>query len=94
MHILGRLKFPSFAAGGLCTPSALLNFLLHLTIAYNTPGGKSGAISHATARLMLGEESLVDKGSVEFMRAKVCMNTFINVMICCMFISVSILFVC
>lgn len=66
----GRLKFPSFAAGAMGTPTAMLQFLCHLAMAYKCPVG-SGGISQQTAQLMLGEASLQDKGAVEFMRAKV-----------------------
>ena len=48
------LMFPPLAAGGHGTPIALANFLRHLSIAYGNPSG-SGAITHSTARQMLGE---------------------------------------
>ena len=48
------LMFPPLAAGGHGTPIALANFLRHLSIAYGDPNG-SGAITHSTARQMLGE---------------------------------------
>lgn len=69
-EVIPPLAFPPFAAGGLCTTKALSQFLIHLAQAYHNTGG-SGAIRHETARLMLGEASLVDLGSLNFMGAKV-----------------------
>lgn len=77
------LAFPPFAAGGLCPSKALARFLLHLFAAYQHPAG-SGAISNRTARLMLSEGSLVDRGAMEFMGAKVpltasfCLHTYVH----------------
>ena len=65
-----QLAFPPFAAGGLCTTNSLSRFLIHLAIAYQRREG-SGGIRHETARLMLGESSLLDLGSLNFMGAKV-----------------------
>lgn len=64
------LVFPPFAAGGLCTPIALATFLRNLGKAYHEPSG-FGGIRHETARLMLGDETLLDLGALDFMGAKV-----------------------
>lgn len=64
------LAFPPFAAGGLCPPSSLACFLVHLAIAYSDKSG-SGPISHETAILMLDDKHLIDKGAIDFMGAKV-----------------------
>jgi len=72
----GRLKFPPLAAGALCTPTSLLTFLCHLAYAYENPSG-SGGISHGTAVAMLGDDALIDRGAVNFMRAKVGLGVFV-----------------
>jgi len=51
----GRLAFPAFAAGGLCTPTALATFLSVLSQAYDStqahsPNAYPHPISHQTAR--------------------------------------------
>jgi CubicO group peptidase (beta-lactamase class C family) len=74
------LVFPPFAAGGLCTPTALATFLRNLGRAYHDPQGYGG-IQHATARLMLGDETLLDLGALDFMGAKVKVNIIIAVLI-------------
>jgi CubicO group peptidase (beta-lactamase class C family) len=71
-----QLAFPAFAAGALCTAQALATFLVHLSIAYHCPVG-SGAIQQSTARMMLGEESLVDLGCREFMGARMGLGVFV-----------------
>jgi CubicO group peptidase (beta-lactamase class C family) len=68
------LQFPSFAAGALCTPSALGRFLTHLTTAYHNPDGSRG-ISHSTAKLML--DSLLDCGAMEFMGSQIGLGIFV-----------------
>lgn len=77
----GRLAFPALAAGGLCTPTALLNFLAHLARAYRAYEdgiqGHTGPISPETARLMLDEGSLQDLGSMDFMRARIGLGVFV-----------------
>lgn len=70
------LAFPAFAAGALCTPSALAQFLSNLAAAYRCPAGMSG-ISHETAQLMLGESTSVDLGALEFMGAKMGLGVFV-----------------
>jgi hypothetical protein len=79
------LAFPPFAAGGLCTPRAFAMLLQKLMQAYHCPIG-AGGISHYAARLMLGEHSLIDRGAVDFMGAKVCFCALLVVsshLICC-----------
>jgi hypothetical protein len=72
----GRLAFPAFGAGGVCTPSALARFLIHLSKAYSDPAG-SGGVSHATAKALLAEENLQDLGSVSFIRSLVGLGIFV-----------------
>lgn len=57
------LMFPAFAAGAMGTPKSLLNFLNHLTTAYQHLEGSS-VISHDTAVFMLHG---TDLGSRDFM---------------------------
>jgi len=71
----GRLMFPPLAAGGHCTPNALLRFLRHLAIAYKSPTG-SGPVSHHTAVEML-ENHNTDKGCFEFMHSQMGLGVFI-----------------
>ena len=88
----GRLAFPAFAAGGLCTPCALASFLSLLAQAYaagpsaasaphalshSTAASAPHALSHSTARLMLGAAALLDLGAVDFMRARVGLGVFV-----------------
>jgi len=76
----GRLAFPAFAAGAICTPTSLASFLGLLARAYNGNNSSSSSrsgISTQTARLMLGEESLHDLGAVDFMRARVGLGVFV-----------------
>jgi len=68
-----RKQFPEFAAGGLATPSGMLQILTHLGHAYQSKSG-SGPISHETAMRMLSGRDL---GSVEFMGAKIGLGTFV-----------------
>lgn len=70
------LAFPPFAAGGLCTPTALATFLQNLTHAYHDPSG-AGSISHRAARRMLGEATLQDLGAMDFMGAKIGLGVFV-----------------
>jgi CubicO group peptidase (beta-lactamase class C family) len=70
------LAFPAFAAGALCTPRALAQFLSNLAAAYRCPAGISG-ISHHTARLMLGDATSVDLGAMDFMGAKMGLGVFV-----------------
>ena len=69
------------AAGGLCTPQALLHLLSHLARAYRAyeDGDQSyvGPISPDTARFMLDENELQDLGSVAFMRSRVGHGVFV-----------------
>jgi len=80
-HDGGRLAFPALAAGGLCTPTALLNFLAHLARAYRAyedgTQGYAGPIAPETARLMLDESSLQDLGSMDFMRGRIGLGVFV-----------------
>jgi len=80
-HDGGRLAFPALAAGGLCTPTALLNFLAHLARAYRAyeDGAHrfAGPIAPDTARLMLDEASLQDLGSMDFMRGRIGLGVFV-----------------
>ncbi len=80
-HDGGRLAFPALAAGGLCTPTALLNFLGHLARAYRAyedgVQGYAGPIAPETARLMLDDSSLLDLGSMEFMRSRIGLGVFV-----------------
>jgi CubicO group peptidase (beta-lactamase class C family) len=73
----GRLMFAPFAAGAVCTPSALLRFLVNLAEAYHRPGCTIGGMSHHVASNMLGEANLVDLGAIEFMRGKVGLGVFV-----------------
>ncbi len=68
-----RLQFPGFAAGGLGSSSDMAQFLVHLTRAYQHLN-RSGTISHDTAVIMLNG---VDKGSFEFMGAKMGLGIFV-----------------
>lgn len=70
----GRLAFPAFAAGGLCTPCALASFLSLLARAYT---GAESTLLYSTAQQMLGEEALLDLGAVDFMRARVGLGVFV-----------------
>lgn len=70
------LAFPAFAAGALCTPRALAQFLSNLAAAYRCPLGVSG-ISHETAQLMLGDTTSVDLGALDFMGAKMGLGVFV-----------------
>lgn len=74
--VVEYLAFPAFAAGALCTPSALAHFLSQLAQAYHCPAG-AGPISHATARLMLGEVTSVDLGAMDFMAARMGLGAFL-----------------
>ena len=80
-HDGGRLAFPALAAGGLCTPTGLLHLLSHLSKAYRAfedgDSSFSGPISPETAAFMLGDESLQDLGSVDFMRSRVGHGVFV-----------------
>ncbi len=77
----GRLAFPALAAGGLCTPKALLNLLCHLSLAYRAYEDNDrsyvGPISPDTARIMLDEEFLQDLGAINFMRSRVGHGVFV-----------------
>jgi CubicO group peptidase (beta-lactamase class C family) len=73
----GRLAFPAFAAGALCTPAALARFLSLLARAYQGNEDSPAWLSSETAKLMLGDSSLQDKGAVDFMRAKVGLGVFV-----------------
>jgi len=86
----GRLAFPAFAAGGLCTPTALATFLAILSQAYqqpieSTPASANSSVtnrsprsvSHQTALDMLGESALQDKGAVAFIRGYVGLGVFV-----------------
>lgn len=64
------LAFPPLAAGALCTPSALAEFLCTLARAYHDPSGY-GSISHATALHMLSPQYTLDLGAIDFMGAEV-----------------------
>merc|ERR1711908_31991 len=70
----GILKFPSFAAEGMGTPTALAQFWKHLVRAYHDKD-LIKPISHVTARAMLADAH--DKGSVEFMNARMGLGVFI-----------------
>jgi len=70
----GRLMFPALAAGGLGTPSALLEWLRQLAVAYKSKEG-CGPITHQTARAMLTPGP--DIGSQAFMRAEMGMGVFV-----------------
>lgn len=70
------LVFPPLAAGALCKPTALAEFLCHLSKAYHNLEG-SGSISHFTARSMLSEEATIDMGALDFMGAKVRYHIYI-----------------
>lgn len=69
-----RLQFPAFAAGALGSSSDMAQFLVCLTDAYQNLKG-SGSISHDTAVQMLYGQ---DKGSVEFIGAKMGLGIFIG----------------
>jgi hypothetical protein len=73
-HVLPRARFPPLAAGGLGTPTALLDWLRQLALAYRRPEG-CGAIAHATAVQMLTPGP--DLGSEAFMRARVGLGVFV-----------------
>lgn len=73
----GRMAFPAFAAGALCTPAALATFLSLLARAYQGKEDLSAWLSSETAKLMLGDSSLQDRGAVDFMRAKVGLGVFV-----------------
>ena len=84
----GRLAFPAFAAGGLCTPAALANFLAILSQAYHQQPVPTSAVlsvadrsprsvSQHTALDMLGESALQDKGAVAFIRGHVGLGVFV-----------------
>jgi len=75
-HDSGRLAFPALAAGGLGSPASLAKFLVHLGRAYKSPHG-SGAITHATAVTMLGEDGLIDAGAMDFMLARAGCGVFV-----------------
>ncbi|MBY0517181.1 MAG: serine hydrolase [Bacteriovoracaceae bacterium] len=68
-----RLMFPAFAAGGMGTSDSVIQFLKHLTTAYQKNDG-SGPISHTTARWMLFGE---DKGCMDFMGSRMGLGVFI-----------------
>lgn len=72
----GRLSFPPLAAGGLTTTAALATFISALAKAYHNPAG-CGAISHSTARYMLGPEMQVDNGARKFMNANASCGVFV-----------------
>lgn len=67
-----------FVAGGLCTSQCLVKFLTHLALAFDRLEGSAG-ISHNTAVTMLGSESLVDLGCLDFMRSKMGIGVFVAV---------------
>jgi hypothetical protein len=64
------LAFPPLAAGALCTPAALAQFLCVLGRAYRDPAG-CGSVSHRTALHMLSPQYSLDLGAVDFMGAEV-----------------------
>jgi CubicO group peptidase (beta-lactamase class C family) len=64
------LAFPALAAGALCTPAALAQFLCALGRAYSDPAG-CGSVSHRTALHMLSPQYSLDLGAVDFMGAEV-----------------------
>lgn len=73
----GRLLFPPLAAGGHGTPTALLEFLIHLAKAYKLKkGDKSGPIAHETAVDMLLTHN-VDKGCFSFMHSVMGLGVFV-----------------
>lgn len=73
------LIFPPFAAGALCTPRALLRFLMHLGDAFQhrDEQSKYGGISPQTAQIMLGKQSLLDLGAMNFMGAYIGLGVFV-----------------
>lgn len=75
-HEVQPLAFPPFAAGGLCTPTALATFLSNLGRAYHNPRG-CGTISHYAARRMLAPECLLDLGAMDFMGALIGLGVFV-----------------
>jgi CubicO group peptidase (beta-lactamase class C family) len=64
------LAFPPLAAGALCTPTALAEFLCCLARAYHDPAG-CGSLSHSTALHMLSPQYTLDLGAIDFMGAEV-----------------------
>lgn len=68
-----RKMFPAFAAGGMGTAGAMMNFLRHLESAYHDVKG-SGSISHDTARIMLHG---LDQGCKKFMGSLMGLGIFI-----------------
>ena len=68
-----RKMFPAFAAGAMGTADDIGRFLSLLTDAFQNPG-VTGAISHDTAVQMLFG---TDKGSLEFMQAKMGLGVFV-----------------
>lgn len=68
-----RKMFPAFAAGGMGTAHAMMNFLHHLSRAYQDVDG-SGPISHDTARLMLHG---TDLGCRDFMGCLMGLGIFV-----------------
>ncbi|KNC78413.1 beta-lactamase [Sphaeroforma arctica JP610] len=79
-----RLMFPPLAAGGHGTAVAMATFLFHLGTAYKLPAGeKSGAISHATAVLMIDtgrpgdNPSAIQQQCFEFMRSNMGLGVFV-----------------
>ena len=74
-EVSGRRKmFPAFAAGAMGTARAMLKFLQQMSSSYANPATPS-ALSHDTAMLMLYG---LDKGSGEFMAAKMGLGIFVT----------------
>ncbi len=69
----GQLCFPGFAAGARGTARGMLEFMMHLTQAYQNLSG-SGGISHDTAVTMLQGRDL---GSREFMGCDMGLGVFV-----------------
>eukprot|EP00300_Choanocystis_sp_HF-7_P040195 c663_g1_i1.p1 GENE.c663_g1_i1~~c663_g1_i1.p1 ORF type:complete len:423 (+),score=72.01 c663_g1_i1:192-1271(+) len=69
-----RLKFPAFAAGAIGAPSSLLSFWRYVTLALREPS-TTQPISHRTASLMVTDPQ--DKGSIDFMNARMGMGAFL-----------------
>jgi allantoicase/malate synthase/CubicO group peptidase (beta-lactamase class C family) len=75
VHV-GRLHFPSFAAGALSTSGDMARFLQHLTNAFHSLEG-SGPISHETAvRMLQGSNTGRDLGSLAFMGCSMGLGVF------------------